>query len=253
MRKILVIAQNTFKETIRDRILYGILAFALLFIFSITLLGSLSLGEDAKIIENFGLAGIYIFSLIITIFLGASLIYKEIEKRTIYLILSKPVSTWQIVAGKFLGLMASVILTTALMTLVFFGVVILKTGAFNYLSLMAIFMQIFEMAIFVAMLIVFSTFSTPLASTIYTVIILYVGHLLNLLLKLAHRSGIFLKFLITGAYYIFPNLEKFNLRDLVIHNTRVSGGEIITAITYSIFYSALLLYLASLLLKTEEL
>ena len=108
MDKIFVIAKNTFKETIRDRILYGIVIFSVIFLVSTLILGSLSLGEDIYVMRNFGLAGIYFFGLIITLFLGASLIYKEVDKKTIYFVLSKPVTGSDVIMGKFLGLFASI-------------------------------------------------------------------------------------------------------------------------------------------------
>ena len=147
MKKIIVIAKNTFRETIRDRILYGILGFAFIFIFFTLFLGSISLGEDLQIIRSLGLAGIYLFSIIITIFLGASLIYKEIEKRTLYFVLSKPVSHKDIILGKFIGLFASILLTTALMTSVYLFVIYYKGGGIDYGALRAVLLQIAELGL----------------------------------------------------------------------------------------------------------
>jgi ABC-type transport system involved in multi-copper enzyme maturation permease subunit len=253
MKNIIVIAKNTFKETIRDRILFGILAFALLFLMSTILFGSISLGEDIKVIKDFGLAGIYIFSIIITIFLGSSLIYKEIEKRTLYIIFSKPVSVSQFIVGKFLGLLASISLTVVLMTAAYLLIVYVKGGRIDYLSLWSTLLLLFELAVFIALTILFSTFTTPLAGTIYAIIILYIGHSLGLLHKFGERAGGIQKYLSDLIYYIMPNLEKFNLRNSLVHNISPRSGEITSAILYSIFYSAILLYLAIVSLKKQDL
>src|SRR3989338_10917471 len=101
MRNILIIAGNTFHQAIRDKILYGIIIFALIFIGSSVVISSLSLEEDIFVIRNFGLAGIYVFGLIITIFLGASAIYEEVERRTTYIMLAKPVTRTSLLIGKF--------------------------------------------------------------------------------------------------------------------------------------------------------
>jgi ABC-type transport system involved in multi-copper enzyme maturation permease subunit len=253
MSIIITIAKNTFKETIRDRILYGIFAFALLFLISTVLFGSISLGEDIKVIRDFGLAGIYIFSIIITIFLGTSLIYKEIEKRTLYIIFSKPVSVTQFILGKFIGLMAGIKSTVILMTVTYLIIVYFKGGGIDWLALWSTLLLLFELAIFAALTILFSTFTTPLAGTIYAVIILYIGHSLGLVHKYGLKAGGILKYLSDMTYYLMPNLEKFNLRNSVVHGLVPNSGQIIYPIVYAIFYTAILLFLANISLKKQDL
>lgn len=253
MNSILTIAKNTFKETIRDRILYAILAFALLFIASTMVFGSLSLGEDIKVIKDFGLAGIYIFSIIITIFLGATLINKEVENNTLYLLLSKPISKIQVVLGKYFGLNFAVFITTLLMATVYLIVVAVKGGGFDFLALSAILLNLFEISIFVSVSLLFSAIFTPLLSTIFSILILYIGHSLPMILKFADKSESWMRYLLYPIYYLLPNLEKFNLRNIVIHNQFVGTSEYLLSIFYAIIYSIILLYLAKLALEREEL
>jgi ABC-type transport system involved in multi-copper enzyme maturation permease subunit len=254
MNNIIAIAKNTFKETIRDRILYGILAFALLFLGSTIFISSLSLGEDIKVVKDLGLAGIYIFSIIITIFLGSSLIHKELEKRTIYIVLSKPVSSLEFILGKFFGLFLSVIANLLLMTTLYLALVAFKGGGFDYVSLFSILLLMFELAIFVAITLLFSVFTTPLASMLYSMVILYAGHSLSLLTKTADKSGtVFTKILAYGAYYIFPNLEKFNIRNSVIYGVIPDTSQIIFPLLYSIVLTVILLWLSTIALKKQEL
>lgn len=252
MNKILVIAKNTFKEAIRDRILYAILAFAILFIASTILLGSLSLGEDIKVIRDFGLAGIYIFGLIITIFLGTTLIFKEIERRTIYIVLSKPVSTYQVIVGKFLGLFASVLLTIILMAGVYLIIVASKGGGFDSRGLLAVVFELFEIMVFISLTILFSSFAKPFSAMIYSVLIVFIGHSLSLLTKYGDKIGGIFKFLSVILYYLLPNLEKFNIRNLVIHSQNISLTQIILAFFYALLYSSILLILANSALKRQE-
>lgn len=253
MRNIITIARNTFRETIRDRILYVILGFAALFILSTIFFGSISLGEDIKVIKDFGLAGIYLFSLLVTIFIGASLIYKEIEKRTLYVVLSKPVSHFQFIIGKFIGLYLSVFISIALMTAIYLIVVAVKGGGFDAPALIAILLQFFEIAIFVALMILFSTFSTPIASTVYAILILYIGHSLDLILKYAQKHQNFSIYFVKTIYYLLPNLEKFNVRNLVVHHIYPSGASVSYAFLYAALYSAILLILATWKLRREDL
>ena len=142
MRTIFVIAKNTYRAAIRDRIVHGIIAFAFVFIAFTLFLGSISLGEDIIIIRSFGMAGIYFFSLIATIFLGASLLYTEMERRTIYLILAKPVSSGELILGKFFGLLAAIVLIIAVMAVLYCGIVASQGGGLDTGALLAIAMQI---------------------------------------------------------------------------------------------------------------
>lgn len=253
MNKIFIISKNTFKEVIRDRILYAILAFALLFLLSTILFGSISLGEDIKVIRDFGLAGIYIFGIIITIFLGTSLIYKEIERRTLYTVLSKPVSVSDFILGKFLGLYSAIILTIIIMSAVYLVVVAAKGGGFDALGLLAILFELFEIMIFISLAIMFSSFARPFAAMIYSVLILYIGHSLSIIVKYTEKSGGILNYLAVSLYYLMPNLEKFNIRNIVVHNQAVSLSQTLMALIYAILYSSILLILANSALKRQEL
>lgn len=253
MKQITTIAKNTIRETIRDRILYSILGFALIFIVSTVFFGSISLGEDIKIIRDFGLAGIYIFSVIIAIFIGTSLVYKEIEKRTLYIALSKPVSRAEFILGKFFGLLTSMTLVIVLMSAVYLAVVAAKGGGFDWRGLIAIALTIPEIAIFIALSILFSTFSSPLASTIYATLLLFIGHSMQAVTKQFNKTGGTGKYVFEVVYYIFPNLEKFNLRNLVVHNVALSWQSITMALVYGLIYVSLLLLLANWSLSKQEL
>lgn len=253
MKNSFVIAQNTFRQAIRDKILYGILMFALLFIGSTIVLSSLSLGEDLFVIRNFGLAGIYIFGLIITIFLGASVIYDEIEKKTTYLLLSKPVTKLDIIIGKFLGLLSAIGLMTLLMLAAYLTIVMLSGGALDYMAFTAVMLQLLEMAILISILILFSIFTTPLASIIYTVLILYIGHLLSFIKEFAAKSGELASYVLMAVYYIFPNLEKFNIRNIVVHQINITPAEFLLAAAYAMAYIAMAIILAKYLFNRKEL
>jgi len=252
MRNIIVIAKNTFRETIRDRILYGILGFAALYILLDLFMARLALG-DLVMIKSFGLAGIYLFGLMITIFLGASILYKEIERRTLYFVLSKPVSRRQVILGKFAGLFTAVIFTTALMAVIYLAVIFYEGGGFDYLGLLAIFMQVVEMGLFIALLIFFSSFAAPMTSTVCAVLVLFSGHLLDSVLKNSKLIGGLTYRLIKAAYYVLPNLEKFNIRNIVVHRVAIMPASVLWAVAYAVFYSVLLLFFASVIFKKREL
>src|SRR3989338_2306987 len=253
MKNVFIIAASTYRETIRDKILYGILIFALIFLASAIVIGSLSLGEDIFVIRTFGLAGIYLFGLIITIFLGSSVVYAEVEKKTTYFLLAKPVRRSDVILGKFLGLLTSIGATTLLMAFAYMLIVRYAGGNFDYASLVAIFLQFLEVGILLSILILFSMITTPLATTIYTIVLVYIGHLLNLFLAFAVKSGLFAKIILTGLYYVLPNLEKFNIRNIIVHNGSIGLTELVLSTGYAIIYASLALYAAVLIFNRKEL
>jgi ABC-type transport system involved in multi-copper enzyme maturation permease subunit len=252
MNGILAIAKHTFREAARDRVLYGMLAFAVLFIFLDILFAELALG-DMVMIKSFGLAGIYLFGLLITVFLGSSIIYKEIERRTLYFILSKPVSRTQLIFGKFLGLLAAILLTVVLMAVVYIAVIAFSGGGFDHIGLLAICLQMFELMLLTALLVFFSSIVNPLAATICSVLLLFAGHLLPVVVRNAEAMGESAYRFVLFLYYLLPNLEKFDVRTLAAHAVELPAQALIFAVGYSVAYTAALLVLAIGSFKRREL
>lgn len=252
LRTLFVIAHSTFVENVRDKVLYGILVFAFIFTTFTLFLGSISLGEDLQVVRSMGLAGIYLFGLLITIFLATALVFKELEHKTVYFILSKPVSRWQMVVGKFCGLFASVALSVVGMLAVYLCVVWYQGGGFDGGALWAVGYQLLELMVIIALSIFFSTYARPLASVVYVVIFLYVGHSLSLLLQVTKESGVVQNFFAL-LYHVLPNLEKFNLREVVLHGGAPSVEGVLATAAYAVLYVTLLLFGASLLLGRREL
>lgn len=253
LQNILTVSKNTFKETVRNKILYGILLFALVYMLFTLFLGSISLGEDLHVIRSLGLAGIYVFSVIITVFLGGTLLYREIERKTLYFVLSKPVSHAHLVLGKFLGLLASVVVSVVGMTVIYLVVVAFRGGGFDSLALLSVFYQILEMALLIALSIFFSTFSQPLMSTLYALLLIYIGHSLDLLVGAVAKSGAVVQVLVRAVYYLVPNLAKFDIRDIVTYGAHISLAQTALVIAYAIVYVTLLLYIAVFLFEKREL
>jgi ABC-type transport system involved in multi-copper enzyme maturation permease subunit len=218
MRNIFVIAKNTLKLEIRDKILYGIIIFGLLYIFLTLFLSDLVL-QELPMVKSFGLTGIYFFNAIIALFLGTTSFFKDVDRKVVYFILSKPVSRAQFVLGKFFGLCMVLVLTSAILAVAYLGVVLHAGGGFDWLGLLAIAMQFLEMALFLAFAIFVSTFSSSLLSIVYTSGVFFLGHIVSQLVTDAKSVGLggIKLVLVEVLYYIFPNLEKFDARDIAIH------------------------------------
>ncbi len=252
LRIVFVIAKNTFREAIRDRILYGILAFGGLYVLLSLFMARLALG-DFLMVRSFGLAGIYLFGVLATVFLGSSIIYKEIERRTLYFVLAKPVSRRDVLLGKFVGLFAATLLTVALMAVIYLGVILSAGGGWDWGGLFAIGFEVLELALLTALLIFLSTVASPLFATLCAVILLFSGHLLSTVAANARAMNAAVNALVNFLYYVLPNLEKFNIRNLVVHGVSVPAGEAFWTAAYALLYVLLSLFLAGIFFKNKEL
>lgn len=253
MRNIFIIAKNTLKLEVRDKILYGIIIFGLLYIFFTLFLSDLVL-QELPMVKSFGLTGIYFFNALIALFLGTTSFFKDVDRKVVYFILSKPVSRAQFVLGKFLGLCLVLLLTSVILSIAYVGVVLYEHGGFDVIGLAAIAMQFLEMALFLAFAIFVSTFSSSLLSIVYTSGVFFLGHIVSQLLVDAKTVGIqgIKLFLVEVLYYIFPNLEKFNARDLAIHSVALPWQSLGLAMAYAGVYIVLLLTAAIWIFDRKE-
>ena len=259
MSKILTIAGNTFKLEIRDRILIGILVFALGYMLLTLFLADLVLRE-LPMVKVFGLTGIYFFNAITALFLGTTSFFKDVDRKVVYFILSKPVSRAQFLLGKFFGLCLVLLVTSAILGVVYLGVIGHESSlngigfAIDWLGLLAILMQFFEMALFLAFAIFVSTFSSSLLSIVYTSAIFFLGHVVSSLVTDAKAIGLggIKLFFVEILYYIFPNLEKFDIRNLAVHNVVEPFASFALAFAYAAVYIILLLFAAVAIFNRKE-
>lgn len=250
--KVLSIALNTFRENLRDKLLYNLLVFALLMIGSSLLLMRLTLGEFHRLLLNVGLGSINIFGVLIAIFVGIGLVNKEIEKKTIYTIVSKPVARYQFLIGKYLGLTLTLFVNTLIMAggllLVLFAQgVPIESMLFKALGL--IFM---EFMVITAVALLCSTFTSATLSAIFTLATYVIGHLTADLKTFGEKMDEGMRAVVTGLYYILPNLERFNLKGNVIHHIEVSGTDLLLIMMYGLTYVAFLLMSASIIFQRRD-
>ena len=251
--KVYPIALNTFREAIRDRILYLLLFFALLMIFSSRIVSLITVGEETKIIIDIGLSAISIFGVLMAVLIGIGLVSREIEKRTVYNILSKPIRRYQFLLGKYGGLLLTILIMDLIMSFGLLLTLYFKSGRFELSLLLAVALFFCELFVVTAFAILFSTFTTPILSSIFTLAIYVVGHLSWNLLALKERVTSALgKGLCLALYYLLPNLENFNLKNEVVHNLAVGWKTILLAFGYGISYSMVILLLAALIFQRKD-
>ncbi len=251
--KIFTIALNTFKEAIRDRVLYLILFISIFFIIFSRVLSMMTVGDELKVIKDVGFASISIFGVFMAILIGTNLVYKEIDKRTIYTLLSKPIHRYEFLLGKFLGLNITLLIMIVIMSVVFFGLVFLHGSKFELNFLIAILLIFIELIIITAISILFSSFTTPILSSVFTFSLFLIGHFVQnfkfFIVKVKTPIG---KILIKILYYILPNLEKFNIKTEVVHNLPLNSTFILYSIIYGIFYTLAILFLSALIFHKRD-
>lgn len=242
MLKLRAIAINTFREAVRDKILYSLLAFAVLMILFSVVLGELALGEYSKIVKDFGLASISIFGTLIAVFVGIGLVYKEIEQRTIYTILSKPIHRWQFILGKYAGLALTLAVEVSIMTVALMGLLLVLTGEFQANLLIAIAFIYLELLLMTAFAVFFSSFSTPTLSAIFTGSIFVIGHLSQDIYTFGSQAeGVWVQRASRALYLLLPNLENFNFKAQMVHSVAIPPEQLLFALAYGILYTSLVL------------
>jgi len=248
--RVLAIAGNTYRENIRDKILYNLILFALIMILSSLALGQLTLGNEDKVIVDLGLFSISIFGMLIAIFIGISLVYKELEKRTVYALLAKPVHRYEWILGKYLGLLFTLLVNLAIMT-VGLALAMLYTGgieAGGYVRLLpAAYMIFLSLALITALALLFSTFSSPALSAIFTFFLWVIGHFGADLLRFAELTkSTSITWLCRVLYYVIPNFANFKMLDSrsIIQGAGyfqpVDPSAILWASVYCVIYCAFL-------------
>jgi ABC-type transport system involved in multi-copper enzyme maturation permease subunit len=235
------IALNTFREAVRDRVLYLLFLFAVVIIAASRVLSMLTVGSEEKIVKDFGLSAIEIFGVLIAVLIGVGLVFKEIDKRTAHVLLARPIRRSQFLLGKYLGLALVLGLNCVLMTAVLYVVLFIQ-GDPDPALLPAIALIFVEQLVMTAVALLFSSFSTPILSAVFTLAAYCVGHLSWSFVMLAGKLPSALSRSVCFAlYYGLPNLERFNIKGDAVHHVAIAPGAIGFAILYGLGWTAILL------------
>jgi len=251
--KIGAIAGITFKEAKRDRVLYLLFFFAALGIIVSRVLAILTVGDRVKIIKDVGLGSISIFGILMAILIGTGLVYKEIDKKTIFTLLAKPLHRAEFILGKFLGLVLTLFVMTAAMTLIFLAIVYAHTLKIEGGLLVAVAYIFIELVLITAVAVLFSSFSTPILSSLFALAFTLIGHLswgLDLIIKkMEPGTG---KALVRVLFLILPDLENFNFKTEVVHGLPIPPAIYLTSFLYGVCYTAFILGLAVLVFRRRD-
>ena len=255
MRAISWVAVNVFKESVRDRVPYNLVLFAVLLIASSYLIGQLTAGQDVKIIKDLGLAATAVFGLFIAIFIGIGLVSKEVERKSIYALLSKPISRPQFVVGKYAGLVLTLAVNVVVMTIATYVVLAYMTWTetaelkavweapgVDPRMLKATLLIFMELMLVTAVALFFSTFSSPILSAAFTFGLYIVGQfnadLKNFDKIVESKPAIWLA---RAVYHVLPDLSAFDVKMEVVHGLPVTAGYVAITAAYGAVYIAALL------------
>jgi ABC-type transport system involved in multi-copper enzyme maturation permease subunit len=251
--RIATIAANTVREAIRHRVLYTLLFFALLLIGTGMLLSTLSYVERERILQNVGFASIRLFGVAIAIFVGIGLVHREVDRRTIYTILSKPLSRSEFLLGKYLGLVATLWLQLAIMSAAFLGFSAIAGAAVTGAHAAALALAGVELALIVAIAIFFSAFTTPMLASLFSCGLFAIGHLSRDLRELGLRSTEPAVRAVTQFLHrVLPDLSSFDLGTQAVHQLPLTASDVVFPLLYAIGYVTVLLVAASLVFERRD-
>lgn len=254
MNALVAIAFNTFRETIRNKVLYNILLFAAIVIALSVSFGEWSVFARIQVMQDFGLATMSLSGLLLAVFIGVALLGREVNTRTVHLMAAKPIPRHLIVVGKFAGLSTTLLLNLALMTVFLFLTLLAIGGSVQPNLMVAAALIMCEMLVIVAVALFFSTITTSTPAAILTIAFYITGHLNDLLdIDKVPESQSLLAWGLRVVYYVLPNLEHFNVRTAVVYGMPLSAGYVLFALLYGILYTALLLLLSCCLFSRRDL
>ena len=255
-RRIRSIAINTFRESVRDRVLYNLILFVLVLVGASVFVSELSIDQETKFIADLGLSSMLVFGGLIAIFIGVGLVYKEIDKRTIYNLLSKPVHRHEFIMGKYMGLAMTLLVNSAVMVvgtelaLVYanHGPVQLQVSV-----LPAAYLIFLELLLLVAVALFFSTFTTPMLAALYSFAIYIIGHLSgDLQLAASLTNSTLTRYILTVFYYLLPNLSNFGFISEASHGRIAPLGMVLRVTVYAAVYIAILLSATTMIFQRRN-
>src|SRR5258708_7024752 len=256
-RRTFAIARNAFREAVRDRVLYNLVVFVLLLIAGAIFLSRLSAGQEAKIIVDLGLSAILLFGVFIAIFVGVGLVYKEIERRTLYAILSKPVGRGEFLLGKYLGLCLTLLVNVAIMGVGLSLALLYVQRGWDPLLVRiwpAILLIYVELMILTGVALLFSAFSSPALSALLSFFVFVIGHFSADLKTLANSMGSGpTRWVFAGLYYLLPNFANYNAITAAAHGQVADGRGMLAGAGYGLAYIGVLLAATTLIFSRRNL
>lgn len=253
MSRLLALALNTFREAVRDRVLYSILFFGVGVILLSLALEEVTIGDQEKVVRSVGQGAIDIFGAIIAMFLGVSLVWKELDKKTIYTILSKPIPRWMFVLGKYLGLVLTLAVEVLILLAIYCGLMVVEQSFPPPVVFVSMGLLLLELMLLTAWATLFSCYSAPTTASAFTLAIFVIGHLADDIWLFGNQSeSAAVQQLARALYWVLPNFEVFNLRMHAVHQLPIPWAQVSGAVAYGLGYTAAVLAAAVLIFQHRD-
>jgi ABC-type transport system involved in multi-copper enzyme maturation permease subunit len=257
MKRAGIVALNTFREAVRDRVLYNLVFFALLMMAAAILVGQISIGIEELVIKSLGLSAISVIGLLIAVFIGVGLVYKEMDKRTLYALLAKPVRRWEFLLGKFGGLVLTLAVNTVAMAVGLFAALLYVKHHFERLDavlLVAIYFILLKLMLVVALALLFSCYTTPLLAILLTSAFYVMGLFVEEMRTFQFAApNAAMEPLLRGISYLLPNFENFNVLAAAAHGREIPSALILQNTAYAMVYCLIVLLIAAAVFSRRNL
>lgn len=254
MKNVITVARFTFIEVYRSKVMTSIIFLALFLLFVTYVASEFAYGAPAKVALDFGLGIITLSNLGMAIFIGATLLSKEIEQRTLYMILSRSISRTSFLVGKIIGLSSVLLINTAVLSMTSLSIYLYLEGTFQGLFMWAVYFTFVEAFIVMLFAVLFSLLTNTTMAVLYSILIFIIGHALNETSKLFFaKTNALMKEIINISFYIVPNFYKLNLKDFVIYKKSIELDYLTGMQIYSLVYVAALLFLITNIFKNKNL
>jgi ABC-type transport system involved in multi-copper enzyme maturation permease subunit len=254
IRRTRVMAANVFREVIRDRALYIVAVFALVMGAAVRLLPEVAAATENKMILDVGLAAMSLLGLVIAVFVGTGLVNKEIEKRTVLVLIAKPISRVEFIVGKYLGLSAVLAVLVAMMTGIYMGILTLFRVPYPWTSIAVSSLYLFfQLSLVTAIALVFGVFTSSLLATLLTFAVYLVGNFSRDLVNLGILSkNPAIASVTRQMYYVLPDLARFDLKNQAVYGQIPGWDTLLLNAGYGVLYAVVLLAIATLVFSVRE-
>lgn len=254
MWRLYALASNTFREAVRDRILYSILFFAVGVIILSLAIQDITIGDQDKVVRSVGQGAIALFGSVIAMFLGVSLVWKEIERKTIYTVLSKPIPRWMFLLGKYLGLLSTVFVEVVVLLAIYTGLMLVQQHMPPAVVFVSVGLLMLELTLLTAWATLFSTYSSPTVAAAFTIAVYIIGHLADDIWLYGNQADSpSVRSFARAVYWVLPNFELFNIREYAIHELPIPWDRVVPALGYGALYTAAVLGVAMAVFQRRDL
>ena len=253
LSRVLAVTANTFRETVRERVLYNLVFFAILMTLSGLLMGELSIRQDERIIKNIGLAAMDIFGTLIAIFIGVGLVSKEIERRSLYPLLAKPLSRSEFLLGKFCGLGSTLLVNVSVMALGLYATLFATGRQLDLHLLKAVYSLYLGLLLVVALALLFSTVTSATLASVFTVCTVIAGRFSDVIRGMREVTAAAPEWLIQILYNAIPNFRTFDLKDHAVYGDPIPWRLLAWVTLYAAVYIAVVLGSAMARFRSRDL